>query len=85
MTSLVIAEHDNKTLKDATGKTVTRGRPAGRAGACAGGRARAAMPWPKPPPSSPASRRCWSPTTPQYAKMVAEPMEALILSARRRL
>ena len=43
MASLVIAEHDNKTLKDATAKTVTAATQIGGAGACARRRVRAAM------------------------------------------
>ena len=38
MASLVIAEHDNKVLKEATAKVVTAATPDRRAGACAGGR-----------------------------------------------
>ena len=37
MASLVIAEHDNKTLSDATAKTVTAAAADFHAGACAGG------------------------------------------------
>ena len=79
MTSLVIAEHDNKTLKDATAKTVAA---AGQLGApvhvlvagsdCAAvGDAAAKLA---------GVEKVLVADDAQYAKMVAEPMEALILS-----
>ena len=37
MASLVLAEHDNKTLNDATAKTVTAAAAISTPGACAGG------------------------------------------------
>jgi electron transfer flavoprotein beta subunit len=79
MAILVIAEHDNKTsLKDATAKTVTAAAQIGGAGACAGGR-RIAPPWPKPPPRSPAWRKCCWPTR-AYARHGGRDDGALILS-----
>ena len=36
MTTLLIAEHDNKSLKDATAKALTAAVALGAAGACAG-------------------------------------------------
>ena len=64
MTTLLLAEHDNKSLKDATAKALTAAKALGGdvhvlvAGKdCQGGRA-------MPPPSSTASPRCCSPTRP---------------------
>ena len=79
MTSLVIAEHDNKTLKDATAKTVTAAADLGApihvlvAGQGCGGVAEAAA-------RLAGVEKVLVADDAQYAKMVAEPMEALILS-----
>ena len=78
MTSLVIAEHDNKTLKDATAKTVTAAAELGApvhvlvAGqdCSAVGEAAAKLA---------GVEKVLVADDAQYAKMVAEPMEALIL------
>ncbi len=80
MASLVIAEHDNKNLKDGDREGRERRDAGGRPGAHPRRgpglrRGRAGR-----PPRSPASRRCSSPTTRSNAKMVAETMETLILS-----
>ena len=79
MTSLVIAEHDNKTLKDATAKTVTAAQQVSApvhvlvAGSgCAGVAEQAAR--------IAGVERVLVADDPAYAKLVAEPMEALILS-----
>ena len=64
MTTLLIAEHDNASLKDATNKALTAAAAARRRGACAGRRRERQGAPPRPPPSSPASRRCCSPTAP---------------------
>ncbi len=79
MASLVIAEHDNKTLKDATAKTVTAAAQVGApvhvlvAGAACGSVAEAAA-------KLADVEKVLVADDPLYAKMVAEPMEALILS-----
>jgi electron transfer flavoprotein alpha subunit len=79
MTSLVIAEHDNKTLKDATAKTVTAAGELGApvdvlvAGQDCGAVADAAA-------KLAGVEKVLVADDAQYAKMVAEPMEALILS-----
>jgi len=79
MTSLVIAEHDNKTLKDATAKTVTAAQQVSApvhvlvAGSgCAGVAEQAAR--------IAGVERVLVADDPAYAKLVAESMEALILS-----
>jgi len=79
MTSLVIAEHDNKTLKDATAKTVTAATAMGApvhvlvAGQGCGGVAEAAA-------KLAGVAKVLVADDARYARMVAEPMEALILS-----
>jgi len=79
MTSLVIAEHDNKTLKDATAKTVTAASELGApvhvlvAGQGCGAVADAAA-------KLAGVEKVLVADDAQYAKMVAEPMAALILS-----
>jgi electron transfer flavoprotein alpha subunit len=79
MTSLVIAEHDNKTLKDATAKTVSAATQLGApvhvlvAGDNCDAVAEAAS-------KLPGVERVLVASAPYLAKMVAEPMEALILS-----
>ena len=79
MASLVIAEHDNAALKDATHKTVTPRRKSRRRCMC-WWRARIAAPLPKPPPRSPGSRKVLLADAPSYARQLAEPMEALLLT-----
>jgi electron transfer flavoprotein alpha subunit len=79
MASLVIAEHDNKTLKDATAKTVAAATQVSTpvhvlvAGSGAQGVAEAAS-------KLAGVEKVLLADDPAYAKMVAEPMEALILS-----
>ena len=79
MASLVIAEHDNKVLKDATAKTVSAARELGApvhvlvAGSGCGAVAEAAS-------KLAGVEKVLLADAPLYAKMVAEPMEALILS-----
>ena len=79
MTSLVIAEHDNKTLKDATAKTVTAATAMGApvhvlvAGQGCGAVAEAAA-------KLAGVAKVLVADDARYARMVAEPMEALILS-----
>ena len=79
MTSLVIAEHDNKVLKDATAKTVAAATQLGApvhvlvAGENAGAVADAAS-------KLAGVEKVLLADDPIYARMVAEPMEALILS-----
>ena len=80
MASLVIAEHDNAALKDATHKTVTAAAASFHARCMCWWRARIAPPWPMPPRRSPAWKKCCWPMQPAYARQLAEPMEALILS-----
>ena len=57
MTSLVIAEHDNKTLKDATAKTVSAATQLGAPVHVLVAGDRIATPSPRLPPNSPASRK----------------------------
>jgi electron transfer flavoprotein alpha subunit len=79
MASLVIAEHDGKTLKDATNKTVTAAAQVSTpvhvlvAGSGADAVAEAAA-------KLAGVERVIYADDPAYAKMVAEPMEKLILS-----
>jgi len=79
MASLVIAEHDNKSLKDATAKTVTAAAQVSApvhvlvAGSDCGAVADAAS-------KLAGVEKVLVADDPLYAKMVAEPMEALILS-----
>jgi electron transfer flavoprotein alpha subunit len=79
MTSLVIAEHDNKVLKDATAKTVSAATQLGApvhvlvAGDNCDAVAEAAS-------KLPGVEKVLVASAPYLAKMVAEPMEALILS-----
>ena len=79
MASLVIAEHDNKALKDATAKTVSAATQLGSpvhvlvAGSGCGGVAEAAA-------KLAGVEKVLVADAPLYAKMVAEPMAALILS-----
>ena len=79
MASLVIAEHDNKALKDATAKTVSAATQLGSpvhvlvAGSGCGGVAEAAA-------KLAGVEKVLVADAPVYAKMVAEPMAALILS-----
>jgi len=79
MASLVIAEHDNKSLKDATAKTVTAAAQVSApvhvlvAGSDCGAPADAAS-------KLAGVEKVLVADDPLYAKMVAEPMEALILS-----
>jgi electron transfer flavoprotein alpha subunit len=79
MTSLVIAEHDNKTLKDATAKTVAAAAQLGQpvhvlvAGSNAGGVAEAAS-------KLAGVEKVLLVDAPLFERLVAEPMEALILS-----
>jgi electron transfer flavoprotein alpha subunit len=79
MTSLVIAEHDNKVLKDSTAKTVTAAAQLGApvhvlvAGQNAGAVAEAAS-------KLADVEKVLLADDAIYARMVAEPMEALILS-----
>jgi electron transfer flavoprotein alpha subunit len=79
MTSLVIAEHDNKVLKDATAKTVSAATQLGApvhvlvAGDGCDAVAQAAA-------KLPGVEKVLVAEAPYLAKMVAEPMEALILS-----
>jgi electron transfer flavoprotein alpha subunit len=78
MTSLVIAEHDNKVLKDATAKTVAAATQLGApvhvlvAGENTGAVAEAAS-------KLAGVEKVLLADDPIYARMVAEPMEALIL------
>jgi electron transfer flavoprotein alpha subunit len=79
MASLVIAEHDNKTLKDATAKTVAAAAQLGQpvhvlvAGSNAGGVAEAAS-------KLAGVEKVLLVDAPLFERLVAEPMEALILS-----
>jgi len=79
MASLVIAEHDNKNLKDATAKTVTAAAQISTpvhvlvAGSDCGSVAEAAS-------KLAGVEKILVADDPAYAKMVAEPMEKLILS-----
>ena len=79
MASLVIAEHDNKNLKDATAKTVTAAAQVSTpvhvlvAGSDAGSVAEAAT-------KLAGVEKVILADDPLYAKLVAEPMEKLILS-----
>jgi electron transfer flavoprotein alpha subunit len=79
MASLVIAEHDNKTLKDATAKTVAAAVQLGApvhllvAGAGCGTVADAAA-------KLPGVEKVLVADAAEYARMLAEPMERLILS-----
>ncbi|MDE3114682.1 MAG: FAD-binding protein [Pseudomonadota bacterium] len=79
MGSLVIAEHDNKVLKDATAKTVSAAAALGApvhvlvAGSDCGAVGEAAS-------KLAGVEKVLVADAPLYAKMVAEPMEALILS-----
>jgi electron transfer flavoprotein alpha subunit len=79
MASLVIAEHDNKSLKDTTAKTVTAAAQVSTpvhvlvAGSDAGAVAEAAA-------KLAGVEKVVLADDPLYAKMVAEPMEKLILS-----
>jgi electron transfer flavoprotein alpha subunit len=79
MTSLVIAEHDNKTLKDATAKTVTAAAQVSSpvhvlvAGSDCGAVADAAS-------KLSGVEKVLVADDAQYQRMVAEPMETLILS-----
>ena len=79
MTSLVIAEHDNASLKDATAKTVTAAAALGApvhilvAGQGADAAAAAAA-------KISGVEKVLLADSPAYAKMLAEPMEALLLS-----
>ena len=79
MASLVIAEHDNKSLKDATAKTVTAAAQVSTpihvlvAGSDCGAAVEAAA-------KVAGVEKVLVADDPLYAKMVAEPMEALILS-----
>jgi electron transfer flavoprotein alpha subunit len=79
MTSLVIAEHDNKTLKDATAKTVAAASALGApvhvlvAGADCAAVGEVAS-------KLAGVEKVLLADDAQYVKMVAEPMEALILS-----
>lgn len=79
MASLVIAEHDNKVLKDATAKTVSAATQLGApvhllvAGQNCDAVAQAAA-------KLPGVEKVLVADDPSYAKMVAEPMETLILS-----
>jgi electron transfer flavoprotein alpha subunit len=79
MASLVIAEHDNKVLKDTTAKTVTAGAQVSApvhvlvAGSDCASVADAAA-------KLAGVEKVLVADDPQYAKAVAEPMEALILS-----
>jgi electron transfer flavoprotein alpha subunit len=79
MTSLVIAEHDNKNLKDATAKTVGAAAQLGApvhvlvAGSDCGAVAEAAA-------KIAGVEKVLVADDARYAKMVAEPMEALLLS-----
>ncbi|HTW33662.1 MAG TPA: FAD-binding protein [Rhizomicrobium sp.] len=79
MTSLVIAEHDNKVLKDSTAKTVAAAAQLGQpvqvlvAGQDAGAVADAAS-------KLAGVEKVLVADDPIYARMLAEPMEALILS-----
>src|SRR5580700_666868 len=79
MASLVIAEHDNAQLKDATHKTVTAAAAVAKpvhvlvAGDNCEAVAQAAA-------KIAGVERVLGADAPQYAKQLAEPMEALILS-----
>ena len=79
MTALVVAEHDNKALKDATAKTVTAAAQLGSlvhvlvAGLNCGAVAEAAA-------KLAGVEKVLVADDPLYAQMVAETMEALILS-----
>jgi len=79
MTSLVIAEHDNKNLKDATAKTVTAASQVSTpvhvlvAGSDCGAVAEQAA-------KIAGVEKVLVADDPAYAKLVAEPMQALILS-----
>ena len=79
MASLVVAEHDNKTLKDATAKTVTAAAQVSApvhvlvAGSGCGAVSDAAA-------KLAGVEKVLVADDPLYAKMVAEPMETLILS-----
>ena len=79
MPTLLLAEHDNKSLKDATTKALTAAKALGAdvhvlvAG-------QAASRWPTPPPSSTASSKVLLADAPAYAHMLAEPLAALIVS-----
>jgi len=79
MASLVIAEHDNKVLKDATGKTIAAAAQLGGpvhllvAGSDCGAVADAAS-------KLPGVEKVLVADATEYARMLAEPMAALILS-----
>jgi electron transfer flavoprotein alpha subunit len=79
MASLVVAEHDNKALKDATAKTVAAAAQLGQpvhvlvAGSNAGGVAEAAS-------KLAGVEKVLLVDAPLFERIVAEPMEALILS-----
>jgi electron transfer flavoprotein alpha subunit len=79
MASLVIAEHDNKVLKDTTGKTIAAAAQLGApvhllvAGSDCGAVAEAAS-------KLPGVEKVLVADAPEFAKMLAEPMAALILS-----
>ena len=78
----MLAEHDNKSLKDATTKALTAAKALGADVhiLVAGHNARRR---PMPPPSSTASRKCCWPTRRAYEHMLAEPTAALIVSLAR--
>ncbi len=80
MTTLLIAEHDNKSLRDATNKALTAAKAIGRRRARAGRRQGLPSPRRRPPPSSTASPRCCWRTAPAYEHQLAEPLAALIVS-----
>jgi electron transfer flavoprotein alpha subunit len=79
MASLVVAEHDNRTLKDATAKTVTAAAQVSTpvhvlvAGSECSGAAEAAA-------RLAGVEKVLVANDPQYANMLAEPMEGLIVS-----
>ncbi len=79
MAILLLAEHDNSSLSDQTAKALTAA-PRSAATCMCWSPARAPRPPPRPPPSFPASRRCCSPTAPNYEHTLAEPLAALIVS-----
>ena len=84
MTALVLAEHDNQHLNEATAKTVAAAaKLGGDVHVLVAGKGAAASP--RRRRSSPASRRCCSPSRDALAHGLAEPLAALIVEHRRPL
>jgi electron transfer flavoprotein alpha subunit len=74
-----LAEHDNKTLKDATHKALTAAKALVPTCMC-WSPARGAGRSPRPPPSSTASSKVLLADGAAYEHMLAEPVAALVLS-----